>query len=103
VEFEVAEYGMIGLQTALSLLLQAGLSAELIVQKLAIAPRQILDVEVPGIAEGQKANLVVFDAGQEWTYTKQNNLSKSYNSPFIDKQLTGKVLLTCNNNQVFKS
>jgi dihydroorotase len=103
VEFEVAEFGMIGLQTALSLALQAGLTAELIVQKLSVAPRQILNIEVPQIAEKQKANLVVFDAKEEWTYTKQNNQSKSYNSPFIDKQLTGKVLLTCNNNQVFKS
>jgi dihydroorotase len=103
VEFEVAEFGMIGLQTALSLALQAGLSTELIAQKLSVGPRAILGVDAVSIAEGQKANLVVFDTKEEWTYTKQNNQSKSYNSPFIDKQLTGKVLLTCNNNQVFKS
>ncbi|MEO6523763.1 MAG: dihydroorotase [Mucilaginibacter sp.] len=103
VEFEVAEFGMIGLQTALSLALQAGLTPQLIIQKLSVAPRQILNINVPSITEKQKANLVVFDATAEWTYTKQNNQSKSYNSPFIDKQLTGKVLLTCNNNQVFKS
>ncbi|RKR84434.1 dihydroorotase [Mucilaginibacter gracilis] len=103
VEFEVAEFGMIGLQTALSLTLQSGLSVDTLVQKLAVGPRRILNLNVPFIAEGQQANLVVFDAKQEWTYTKQNNQSKSYNSPFIDKQLTGKVLLTCNNNQVFKS
>jgi dihydroorotase len=103
VEFEVAAFGIVGLQTALSLCLQAGLSAELIVQKLSVAPRAILGVNVPAIAQGQAANLVVFDTAETWTYTKQNNQSKSYNSPFIDKQLTGKVLLTCNNNQAFKS
>ncbi|EHQ29444.1 dihydroorotase [Mucilaginibacter paludis] len=103
VEFEVAEFGIIGLQTTLSLALQAGLPVELLVEKLAINPRKILNLEVPAIGEGQQANLVVFDSQQEWAYTKQNNQSKSYNSPFIGKQLTGKVLLTCNNNQAFKS
>jgi len=103
VEFEVAEFGIIGLQTALSLVLKAGLTAEIAVKKMAIAPRTILDVEVPIIAEGKKANLIIFDVNEKWTFTKQNNLSKSYNSPFINEQLTGKVLLTCNNNQVHVS
>jgi len=103
VEFEVAEFGIIGLQTALSLVLKAGLTVETVVKKMAIAPRNILDVEVPVITEGKKANLVIFDVNEQWTFTKQNNLSKSYNSPFINEQLTGKVLLTCNNNQVHVS
>lgn len=101
VEFEVAEYGSIGLQTAFSLGIQAGLDIELLVQKLAINPRTILAVDVPVIAEGQKANLVVLDKDAEWTYTKQNNQSKSANSPFIGSKLKGKVLLTLNNNQQF--
>jgi dihydroorotase len=103
VEFEVAEFGIIGLQTALSLVLKAGLTVEVVVKKMAIAPRNILDLEVPVIAEGKKANLVVFDTNEQWTFTKQNNLSKSHNSPFINEQLTGKVWLTCNNNQVHVS
>lgn len=102
VEFEVAEFGIIGLQTVLSLALKAGLAVDVIVKKMAIAPRTILSVDVPIIAEGKKANLVVFDANGQWTFTKQNNHSKSYNSPFINDQLTGKVLLTYNNKQVFK-
>ncbi|MDF2432797.1 MAG: dihydroorotase [Mucilaginibacter sp.] len=102
VEFEVAEFGMIGFQTAFSLALKAGLDIDLIVQKMAVNPREILDVLVPAIAEGQEANLVLFDADAEWTYTKNNNRSKSYNSPFLGQNLKGKVLLTCNNNQLYK-
>jgi len=102
VEFEVAEYGIIGLQTAFSLALSAGLDTQLIVEKLAINPRKILGVEVPVIAEGQKANLVVIDKDASWEYTKENNQSKSSNSPFIGHNLKGKVLLTCNNNQKLK-
>jgi dihydroorotase len=102
VEFEVAEYGITGLQTAFALALGTGLDAKLVVEKLAVNPRKILGVEVPVIAEGQKANLVVFDKDADWIYTKENNKSKSSNSPFIGQSLKGKVLLTCNNNQQYK-
>ena len=95
----MAEYGNIGLQTTFSLALQTGLDIELIVEKLSINPRTILDVEPAAIAEGKKANLTVFDPEAEWDYTKENNRSKSANSPFIGTTLKGKVLLTLNNNQ----
>ncbi len=102
VEFEVAEFGMIGLQTAFSLALKAGMNLAQIVQKLAVGPREILNVEIPSIAEGQAANLVLLDTESEWEYNRKNNRSKSYNSPFIGQNLKGKVLLTYNNNQFYK-
>ncbi len=102
VEFEVAEYGIIGLQTALSLVIMAGLDVDLIVQKLAIGPREILNIDIPVIREGELANLVLFDTDVEWEYNNKNNRSKSYNSPFMGQNLKGKVLLTFNNNQSFK-
>ncbi|MET3499489.1 dihydroorotase [Mucilaginibacter sp. SG538B] len=102
VEFEVAEYGIIGLQTAFSLALKAGLPVELIVEKLAVNPREILGVELSVIAEDEKANIVVFDTDTEWEYTAANNKSKSANSPYIGQRLKGKVLLTYNNHQIFK-
>src|ERR1700744_3503510 len=103
VEFEMAEYGMISLQTALATALEAGLTVDTIIEKMAINPRKILNVEMPVIAEGQKANLVVFDKDAEWIYDKFTNKSKSYNSPFIGQKLKGSVLLTYNNNKLFKS
>lgn len=102
VEFEVAAYGMVGFQTALPLALKAGLPVELLVEKLAINPREILGVAVPVIAQGEKANLVLFDAGAEWEYNSKSNVSKSVNSPFIGDTLKGKVLLTYNNKQISK-
>jgi len=103
VEFEVAEYGIIALQTALSVALQSGLDIETIVQKMALNPRKILNIEAAIIAENKMANLALFDANASWEYTRQNNQSKSYNSPFIGQNLKGKVLLTCNNNHLYKS
>ncbi len=103
VEFEIAQYGIIGLQTAYSLALKAGLGMETIVQKMAVNPRAILNITVPEINVGKVANMVVLDNNATWDFNKQNNLSRSYNSPFMGQNLTGKVLLTCNNNQVYKS
>jgi dihydroorotase len=102
VEFEVAEFGMTGLQTAFSLAVKAGLDIDMIVQKMAINPRRILNIDIPVIAEGKEANLVLLDTELEWEYNKKNNRSKSYNSPFIGHNLKGKVLLTFNNNQLSK-
>ena len=103
VEFEVAEYGIIGLQTAFSLALQAGLNVEQVVEKLSLNPRKILNVALPTISEGAIANLVVFNPNAEWEYTRAVNRSKSFNSPFMGQNLKGKVLLTCNNNQISKN
>jgi len=103
VEFEVAEFGMIALQTALSTVLSTGLDIGLIVEKLAINPRTILNIEPAVVAEGSKANLTLFDTDAEWEYTRKNNQSKSYNSPFIGQNLKGKVVLVYNNNHLFKT
>ena len=102
VEFEVAEYGMIALQTAFSIVLSTGLDLSLIVQKMAVNPREILSIESAIIAEGSKANLTMFDVDAEWEYTRKNNQSKSYNSPFMAQNLKGKVLLVYNNNHLTK-
>jgi dihydroorotase len=102
VEFEIAEFGMLGLQTAFALALEAGLDIEIIVQKMAVNPRRILKVAEAALVEGQPANVVVLDTTQEWAFSKQVNRSKSNNSPFIGQTLKGLALLTINNNQVFK-
>lgn len=99
VEFEIASYGIIALQTVLPLLVQAGLDAGLIVEKLAINPRKLLKLEVPTIAKGAKANFVVYQPQQEWEYNAGNNRSKAANSPLLGKTLKGKVQLVYNNKQ----
>lgn len=100
VEFEIASYGIVALQTVLPLLIQAGLKPEQIVDKLSVKSREILGLAVPAIAIGNNANLVLFDESV-WLYTKENNYSKSGNSPFIGKELKGKVWATINNGQIY--
>ena len=99
VEFEIAAYGIIALQTVLPLLLQAGLDSTLIAEKLAINPRKLLNLPIPVIEKGAEANFTVYNSGQEWAYNASTNLSKSSNSPLLGKTLKGKVQLVYNNKQ----
>ncbi|MDF3076200.1 MAG: dihydroorotase [Sphingobacteriaceae bacterium] len=100
VEFEIASYGITGLQTVLPLLLKAGLAPEAIAEKLAVNPRTILGLPVPELNEGAEANFVVFDPTAEWELNSQTNRSKSTNTPFFNQELTGRVIVVCNNGQV---
>ena len=99
VEFEIAAYGILGLQTALPLLLQAGLTPAEIADKLSLAPRKILKLDLPAIQENTEANFCVYSTKESWTYDAASNLSKSSNSPLLKQTLTGKVKLVYNNNQ----
>ncbi len=103
VEFEVAEFGIIGLQTVLPLALKAGLSPGLIAEKLVVNPRKILRVKAAAVTGNAEANLILVDIKKQWAYARETNYSRSYNSPFIGQTLRGQVLLTINNNQIFKA
>jgi dihydroorotase len=100
VEFEIASYGIIGLQTVLPLLIKAGLDAGQIAEKLSVNPRRLLGLEVPLIAEGAEANFTVYDPAKSWVFDADTNFSKSANSPLFNKTLTGKVQLVYNNKQL---
>lgn len=102
VEFEIASYGIIALQTVLPLLIQAGLDASLIAEKLGVNPRKILNLPLATIAEGANANFTIYNPAEEWVYDSNNNASKSSNSPLLGKKLKGKVNLVYNNNQFQK-
>ena len=105
VEFTFAPNGIIGLETELGLTLtelfhKKILSLEDIVYKLSINPRKILGLPLPKIEIGEKANLTIFDPDKPWTVDKNKFKSKSRNTPFDKKLLTGKALAVINNNQL---
>ena len=92
-EFDLAEFGAVGLETSFAVLntfSKQHLSLEDIVDKLSFQPRKILGLPQPQIKVGEKANLTLFDAQQEWVVKKDNFGSKSTNSPFLGSTLTGK-------------
>ncbi len=99
VEYQIAADGIIGLQTVLPLVLQAGLTVEQLVDKLAIGPRRVLGLPIPEFKEGAPANLVLFDVEREWRFDRQTNRSKSSNSPLWGNLLKGAVTMVVNKRQ----
>ena len=89
-EFDLAKNGTIGLETAYSALLTV-LPIEKIVEKLTSA-KSIFNLEISEIKIGKKANLTLFTSNEDWVFTKQNILSKSKNSAFLNHKMKGKVL-----------
>jgi dihydroorotase len=93
-EFDLADFGMINLQTAFSCALE-GLkdkNIEILVKSLSDNAYPILGLKIPEIKEGSAANLTVFSVKETTTLTEKTNYSKSKNSPFFNKPLAGKVI-----------
>jgi dihydroorotase len=93
-EFEYAKYGMVSLETAYAVLNTAvpSIKAERWVELLSVNPRRLFGLETVSMKEGSKASLTLFDPAKKWTVEQKDIYSKSHNSPFIGKELTGKVL-----------
>ena len=95
-EFELAPFGMIGLETSLALvitnLVAPGIiSWERAVELMAAKPREILRVERVALEPGATADLTVIDPDAAWTVDAADFLSKAVNSGFIGVELTGRA------------
>ncbi len=91
-EFDQAEFGVTGLETAFSAVVSYNhtLSLSQIIDLFSHRPRQILRLPPIYIAEGQPARLTLFDPALVWAYDKTE--SKSFNSPFRGQTLTGRAV-----------
>jgi len=100
-EFDNAAFGMINLQTSYATANSTGkITTETLVEKMASIPRSILGLKNPTINEGSKANITLFNPNEKWILTKEDIVSKAKNTPFIGKELTGKVYGIVNNNKI---
>lgn len=95
-EFELAPFGMTGLETALGLvitnLVKTGkITYARMVELMAIEPRKILGLDQVTIAEGSVADLTVFDADVAWTVSEDDFVSHAKNSGFKGVELTGRA------------
>lgn len=100
-EFDLADFGIINLQTFGSNLVSLSKSVDwsVLLEKVTVTPRKLLNLEMPRIDVEEKANLTLFDPNRSWTLDEKTNLSKSKNSPWYGKEVTGKVVAVFNNNK----
>ena len=97
-EFDRAPFGIIGLETALPLVLRlvesGRVSLARVVDAFSTAPARIFGLRGGRLQPGALADLTVFDPGREWIYDPARGLSKSRNSPFAGWNLRGAAVYT---------
>ena len=99
VEFDEAPFGIIGLETALpltycELVAKGVISLPELVKKFTAGPAEILGMENYSLAEGNPADLVVFDPEERYTIDKEKFKSNSRNTPFDGWEVQCRVKLT---------
>ena len=105
-EFIYTPNGILGLETQLGLALselvhKKYITIDQLIEKLSINPRKILNLSVPQIKIGEAANLTIIDPDVVWTVDVKKFKSKSKNSPFDKRLLTGKSVAVINNCQLY--
>lgn len=94
-EFELAPFGMIGLETSLGLCLTnlvgpGIISLERLVDLMAVKPRELLGLDPVRLEAGSTADFTVFDENAQWCVDASDFCSKASNSAFLGVKLTGK-------------
>ena len=109
-EWQSAAFGMVGLETALSVVVKAMIDTKLmswadLVDRMSIAPARIAGYARHGqqMKVGSAANLTIIDTSANWVVDRNRLASKSKNTPFEGMQLPAQVLHTfLNGKQVLK-
>lgn len=98
-EFDLAQPGMIGLQTFLPGLVKLSeeLGWPLLIEKITSGPEKVL-----GQVQTVLSQVTIFDPKESWTYDKKSNMSQSANHPWFGTALKGKVKYLLNGNQFVK-
>ena len=95
-EFELAPFGMTGLETSLGVILTYLVKPGLIdynkmVELMAIKPREILRVDQIRLESVSCADITIFDPDITWTVSEDDMYSKSKNSGFLGYELVGRA------------
>ncbi|HYO95474.1 MAG TPA: amidohydrolase family protein, partial [Polyangiaceae bacterium] len=97
-EFSEASPGMMGLELCFGLLSslvgEGGLKLERLLDALSTRPARIAGIDPPTLRQGAVAELVLVDPVGSWKPARAQLHSKSHNTPFLERELKGKILMT---------
>ena len=103
-EFAEASPGLIGLEFAFPLMLglvrEGAFSLERMIDALSRRPARIVGIEPPRLAEGALAEVALFDPESVWVPAETGIKSRSKNSPFMQRRLQGRAVMTLVGGQV---
>lgn len=99
-EYDRAPFGIIGLETSIGLSLtelvhKGVIGLERLVELCSTNPARIMRLQDRGtLKPGAIADITIIDPEKEWTYNNADSRSKSRNSPFGNRRLTGRAVAT---------
>ena len=107
-EFDYAPFGMIGLETAVGLVITELVEREIlswpeVALRMSTNPAKILNLPGGTFELDSPADFTVIDPKVEWTVKKEEFKSLSQNSPFIGRELIGKAMMTVVDGKVVHS
>ena len=97
--FDLAPFGMIGLESCFGAVYKVmvkknNMNRIDLLKTLTINPRKIMGFEHDLFKKGREAEITVFDPNENWIFNNDDIYSKSKNSPFVGKELIGRVKYT---------
>ncbi len=97
--FDDAPFGIVGLETALGLVLthvvdEGVLSLPKAIERMTIGPARAFRLDAGSLRRGATADVTVFDTSAEWKVDPKRFRSRSRNTPFAGWPLRGRALLT---------
>ena len=98
-EFDYAPNGILGLETALAVVLgilvrESRFKLPQVVDLMTRRPAALLNLPAGTLAVGAAADICLFDPKEAWTYDAKAGCSKSSNSPWNGRKLRGRVRTT---------
>ncbi len=105
-EFDHAAFGITGLETCVGITLSDLVHKKIItlesaIDKLAIAPRKLLNIPLPEFTPGAPANMTFLDLDKVWKYDVGQTCSKSINTPYHNYEMRGKAIGVIHKNKIF--
>lgn len=108
IEFERAEFGVVGLETELAVSITELIDALVLdwpelVEKFCFNPAKILGIAKGNLSEGKVADIIIISPEEKWKVEKTGLISKSRNCAFLGRILSGVVHYTiCNGKIVYQ-
>jgi dihydroorotase len=104
-EFADAPFGIVGLETALALVVTELVGKGIIdfpalVDRMSTRPAKLFHLEGGSLAQGSVADVTVFDPEREWVVDPSKFLSKGRNTPYAGDRLRGRAVYTIVGGQV---
>jgi len=99
-----AAFGIVGLETmlpvSLELVHKGVLSMSELIAKMTVNPARLLHLDAGTLDIGTAADLCIFDASERWVLDRNRLFSKSTNTPWHGKEMTGRVKYTLKQGRV---